>query len=316
MDLYSLYNVRFKNKKIDWWYNRLFIRLVNIFLPLYYYVSSFFFTRNLKKTNNLNDSSRYIVSLTTFPARINKVWLAIESILRQKEKPDAVILWLYKGEFKGKASLPKSLLRLEKWVHIEFCDDNLMPHKKYFYTLAKYPKANIITIDDDVIYPSYLIEDLKAYHKKYPASICSTITRTIKVENRTVCPYNEWVETENGINKSHKFLQIGVGGVLYPPNSLHKEVLNKKMIKEKALKADDLWLKVMGIKNGTEVVSITNFRQRKFLPIIIDNNPQLMDQNIGAGRNDKILRDLLDYYDLPDSIFGSRDSKGVNKRCS
>lgn len=312
MNIYTLYNFQLKNKKLNDLYERLFVRLVNLFLPVYYFISRLFLVEEFNEKKNLNKKDCYIVSLTSFPVRIKKVWLAIESLLRQKEKPDAIILWLSKREINGRSSLPKSLLRLEKWVHIEFCEDNLMPHNKYFHTMARYPKANIITVDDDVIYPPNLIGDLKDCHKKHPDSICSTITRAIKETDGKIHPYTEWNGTGKDIIRSHKFLQLGVGGVLYPPDSLHEEIFNKKILKQKALKADDLWLKMMSLKNDTKVVSLANTNQQKFLPIIFENDRQLMEVNIGDGQNDKVFRDLLNHYQLEDLIF-KQNKVSVNK---
>lgn len=304
MNIYTLYNFQFKNSTINNLYNRIFVRLANLLLPVYYIISGFFISRELRE-ENLNRKDCYIVSLTTFPDRIKKVWIAIESILRQQEKPDAVILWLSKQEFNERSSLPKSLLRLEKRLQIEFCDDNLMPHNKYFHTMLKYPKANIITVDDDVIYPPDLIGDLKGCHKKYPDSVCSTVTRSITKTNGEIDPYTDWKGTGEDLLRSHKLLQLGVGGVLYPPDSLHKEVFNKKILKQKALKADDLWLKIMSLKNDTKVVSLDHINRRKFLPVIFRNNKKLMEENIGERQNDKIFSDLLDHYELKNLIFNS-----------
>ncbi len=312
MNICSLYNLSFQNKKVNEWYNRLFVRVVNLFLPAYYYVSGFFLNRKLKESSDLNSPDKYIISLTSFPVRINTLWLVIESLLRQKEKPDAIMLWLYKEDFDGKSSLPKSLLRFEKWIQIKFCDENLKPHIKYFYTMKKYPEANIITVDDDVIYPSDLIRNLKKSHKKHPNSICSTTTRTIKINKGTIQSYSEWKKPVGPLKKSHQLQQLGVGGVLYPRDSLHKEVFNINALKQMALKADDLWLKVMSSKNNTAVVSLSNARHLKLLPVIIKNDNRLMESNIIEGQNDKVLKDIMNYYGLSSSIF--KDDSGPNTK--
>lgn len=185
----------------------------------------------------------------------------------------------------------------------QICDENLMPHIKYFYTMKKYPNANVITVDDDVIYPPDLIRDLKKSHKEHPNSICSTITCIIKIYKGTIRPYNEWKRPVGFLKKSHQLQQLGAGGVLYPPGSLHKEVFNINILKQKALKADDLWLKVMSLKNNTTVVSLPDGHHRKFFPVIIKNNRKLMDSNMKEGQNDKILKDIMNYYALSDSVF-------------
>lgn len=41
-----------------------------------------------------------IVSMTSYPARINTVHLAIRSLLAQKVLPDKIVLWLCKSDFR------------------------------------------------------------------------------------------------------------------------------------------------------------------------------------------------------------------------
>lgn len=299
---YKLYNKRISWKYFDRYYWRAIVRLLNISLKWFFKLEFRSESHSIETSENLNRSDKYIVSLTTFPKRIDYVWMVIESILRQTSKPDAIILWLARGEFEGKKSLPANLLKLEeRGLQIQFCEDNLMPHKKYFYTMRKYPKANVITVDDDVIYPPSLLSKLKEYHNQYPQSICSILTRSINIEDNTIQPYKSW-KIDNRFKKSPEVVQIGVGGVLYPPNSLHPEVLNQKTLKNIALKADDLWLKVMALKNDTEVTSLGHIYPRTHLPIIIEENKQLMDVNIGKDRNDKIFNDLLDWYSLRERV--------------
>ena len=57
---------------------------------------------------------KMVVSLTTFPLRIGKVHLTIQSILRQSRPADRVLLWLSKEEFPEEAQLPENLLRLKE----------------------------------------------------------------------------------------------------------------------------------------------------------------------------------------------------------
>ena len=84
--------------------------LANITIPIYYVL-----TINNKKYSLLGGelkSGRIIVTLTSFPARVNRLWLVIESLLRQSHKPDMIILWLSKDQFSNLDLLPRSLLKL------------------------------------------------------------------------------------------------------------------------------------------------------------------------------------------------------------
>src|SRR5690554_3540856 len=64
--------------------------VANFLLPLYFKLVNFFFPK--MHVLNSKDEIGLIVSFTSFPARIDNVWLVVESILRQSVKPDKIIL--------------------------------------------------------------------------------------------------------------------------------------------------------------------------------------------------------------------------------
>ena len=294
---YRIYFRRLGTKRLDDLCQDIKIRILNILLPVYFGLTGFISSYKLQKTPN--NKELLIVSLTSFPTRISKVWLAVETLLRQKVKPDKIILWLFNGEFKGKESLPKNLLKLEeRGLEIRFCSENLMPHLKYFYTMLEFPEANIITVDDDIYYPPDLIENLKYWHKIYPESIICAITRQILVLEGEIRPYKEWNYLHINTKPSFRNLTMGVGGTLYPKGSLHCNVFDVDVLKRLVLKTDDLWLKVMSLKNNTRIVSIAGEYSRFFIPIIFKNNLSLMDVNITGGNNDIVFKNLLEYFKI------------------
>jgi len=295
--LYRIYFFRFKNNKIDSIYNRIIIRLINLILPL-------LFTLNPIKSkldyNSSNSRPRIIVSLTSFPIRTKKVWLVIETLLMQKTKPDKILLWLYKGEFPDRTSLPKKLLNLEKrGLEIRFCNENLMPHKKYFYTMTEYPGSDVITVDDDVLYPDNLISNLLKYHNNFPEEIITTIGRKIKIIDNKIFPYKDWELISSGSKPSYQVIPIGAGGVYYPWGALHNDCFDIEKIKTYALNNSDLWLKIMSIKAETKIVCITGSYRKLFIPVIYRNNKTLMESNIGKGQNDKVCKKLIELYNIP-----------------
>ena len=298
---YRIYFKKFNIQWIDVKYNHFCIKMINKLFPLFYGFSK------PALSSQAVGKSQCIVSLTTFPARIEKVWLTIESILRQKHKPDAIILWLYKGEFDGKSSLPQNLLNLQKrGLQIRFCEDDLMPHKKYFYTMQEFPNACVITVDDDMIYPSDLLGNLIEAHKKFPSVICCSVARKINNGHAAMIPYNHWNDITETTNPGYNLLAIGAGGTLFPADSLNKELFNVKVLKKLALGADDLWLKTMSLLNNTKIVCIAGAYTRFPVPVIQKNNQRLMDGNIGQGQNDNVLNELLQYYHIPVSAFESQ----------
>lgn len=292
--IYRLHFIRFKNKRVDGYYKRLIGKLANVLLPLYYELSP-----GKKRTiGTSGDNPKLIVSLTSYPSRIDNVWLTIETILDQSVKPDAILLWLYRGETVCKDALPARLNALKKrGVQIRFCNDNLMPHKKYFYTMGEFPEATVITVDDDVFYPPDLIRKLLNCHQKHPRAICCVRARKITLdEDGKPNSYEQWINLHHNTRPSYLNMAIGVGAPLYPPGCLHKEAFNKDNLLKLSHTADDLWLKVMSLKKNTKVVALGGEYSRYYIPIKQKNKESLEDINVGKGHNDLIFARLVDHY--------------------
>ena len=134
--------------------------------------------------NTEKRDERIIVSLTSFPARIEKAYLAIKSIMLQEVKPDEIILWLSDKQFEG-VGIPATLKELEeKGLQIKFCED-LRGHKKYFELVkAQRPNELILTFDDDIIYPPDSIKKVIKYHKLYPNAIITNRGHEITFSNQ------------------------------------------------------------------------------------------------------------------------------------
>lgn len=269
-------------------------RMLDLFMPGY-------FIRTTSKAGyGLNTEGRdetYIVSLTSFPARIEDIWITIETILRQSFKPDKIILWLAEEQFPDK-KLPESLTKLtERGLTIEYCED-LRSHKKYYYAIQKFPEANIITVDDDVYYPGHFLRHLIDLHNSFPKAICANRAHKMVIENGTIRPYRKWQHNYKKILKPSPLLvQVGVGGVLYPPGSLSIDVFSKDVFKKICFHADDLWLKIMALKKRSLVV--TNRRYNKDLVSVgKTQREKLVNTNVLSGGNDEQLKSVLEHYEI------------------
>ena len=197
------------------------------------------------------------VSLTSFPARIAFVPQVINSILSQSVKPDRILLWLGEGQFPNKEKdLPAELVALkEKGLEIMWCDD-IRPHKKYFYTMQKYPDDITITVDDDVVYKEDTVETLlKSYHRFPFAVSCLRAHQITFGEDGSINGYRMWNRGVKNVHyPNHALLAVGVGGVLYPPHWSDSTLFDKDFIINNCLNADDLWLKANEIANNVPVV--------------------------------------------------------------
>ena len=134
---------------------------INNFLCWYYH--------NIKKKKiSSPDECDYVVSLTTYPARVGNVWRVIEMAANQRGIKDkyAICLYLIESEFEG-IDLPAKIKELQaRGLTVKFNKENLKCHNKYFYAFKDYPEKTIITIDDDLQYNHHTISKLVMFNKK------------------------------------------------------------------------------------------------------------------------------------------------------
>lgn len=206
-------------------------------------------------------AKRNIISLTTFPARINTVHHVVRTLLSQTVPADMVVLWLAPEQFPNReADLPQNLLELvANGLSVEWCPD-IKSYKKLVPALQKFPNDNIITVDDDVLYPANMLAELIKTHNKYPDDICAHRVRKINIHNNDVLPYKTWRLSEvRGLLNTHfrasyDILPNGCGGILYPARSLDSDVLKSDLFMELCRHQDDVWFWAMAVKNNRKIV--------------------------------------------------------------
>ncbi len=307
-----LYNVYYKIeakssflRKIKYFEAQRFVvrRLVNILLPFYYRFTCNNPDYSLGKCDK--KSGRIIVSFTSFPKRINKVWFVVERILRQTLKPDKLILWLSKEQFPTLDFLPKKLLNQQKrGLEIVLVEGNIRSHKKYYYAIKEYPEDYIITIDDDIIYKTNLIQNLVEAEKKNPGCICSGARELPTYKNGILQPYNKWfINCYKEWSKKNEFLDANPGkkyffltgiGTIYPPHSLYEDICNIELALKLCPLADDVWLNTMARLKGTNVIFVPGFD--RYREVDFSNNVKLWSVNGWLGLNDIQIEFTRKYY--------------------
>ncbi|MDE5824867.1 MAG: hypothetical protein K2H91_09340 [Lachnospiraceae bacterium] len=200
---------------------------------------------------------KIIVSLTSFPARINIVDITIKSLLMQSLKPDEIILWLAKEQFPGKENgLPDKVLELKKHgLTINWCDD-IKSYKKLIPALRMYPEDIIVTADDDVYYERHWLKRLYLGYLKAPDYVhCHRISKFYIKDNEYKMKKGEF-EVYPFPSYLHKL--TGVGGVLYPPHILYQEVLDEEKFRKFAPTNDDIWFWLMAVLNDAKINVVKN----------------------------------------------------------
>ncbi|HLV40379.1 hypothetical protein [Xanthomarina sp.] len=298
--LYNFYLTRKplkkENKLISWFHWQLY-KYLKVNLVRYYKRVSF----NLLGVDATSD---VIVSLTSFPARIDVVHLAIKSILNQTQKPKKIVLWLGEEYFPmGEDVLPSSLLALKSLgLEIAFCED-IKAHTKYYYAFQKYPNNLIVTVDDDIIYPINLLKNLRGTYQKYPHCVVANRVRNMKIENDIIKPYRQWgINRLNTRGPSKKLFATGVGGVLYQPGFFLKSFFDIEGIKKTNCIGDDIWLKAGQVTNNIPVV-FTDYYFKPFIEIPESQTESLNSKNVFGSDNDRQIKDVFEYFGISQESF-------------
>lgn len=241
-----------------------------------------------------------IVSLTTYGKRLYDVATTIESIMQGSMLPNRLILWLEEGL--KDTELPFSLqCQQERGLQIEYCKD-LRSYKKLIPAMKAYPDAIIVTLDDDLLYESDLLENLLRSYKQHPTSISASRIHTIVLgpDHRPIL-YKDWKLCQWSDEASPLNFFTSGGGTLFPPHCFDEEVFNEEVFMSICQCADDIWFNAMALKRGTPVVkSFTHSNRGE--DYTINNNVQDVGltniNNYDRHLNDTQLKAVFEQYEL------------------
>lgn len=246
--------------------------------------------------NSENRKHKVIISLTTYGRRINNVDLTIRSLFDQTHKADVIILNLAESEFSPN-TIPRSLQALKNHGLIINYTADTRSYKKLIPTLSLYPNDFIITVDDDVLYPTFLVEYLmNAYHAR-PDTIHGFRGYRILQNNKKIAPYDKWQKCRHA-DCGNDIMLTGVGGVLYWPGCFHPDITRQDLFMSLTPTSDDLWFKAMTALCGVASHCINHKGQFKKSFIYTNNSihQPLSKQNKDLGENDKAITNLINHY--------------------
>jgi hypothetical protein len=259
---------------------------------------------------------KVIVSLTSYPARIPRIHYTIISLLKQTIKPDEIILWLGNEQFHNKNDdLPKELLKLQDHgLTIKYCKD-IRSYKKLIPALHEYPEDIIVTADDDAVYKETWLKKLVDSYKQDKTSIhCHSAHRITLKQDGVPHNYLDWLgdyyndQEKQGNNLN---LQRGTFGVLYPPHTLYKDILNEDLFMKLSPQGDDLWFWTMATLSGTKICVV---KDRDCLSVDLSaltyesimGLEGLRSINVYQDYNDVQIKQIFDYYPQLCSILTSK----------
>lgn len=251
--------------------------------------------------NKNSSQEKIIVSLTSFPEAIPYAAEAIRSILKGSLLPDKIVLYLDTQKFPdGKLPPELEALKAETTIfEVRFDPAEIRSYKKLIPALRDFPNDVIVTIDDDICYYPDMLSKLVKIHKQIPDAIIAHRVRRVGLD----LPYRKWRKYKfyDFIFKKYHFdyhaMQTGVGGVLYPPHSLDKTMLDEKLFMKLAPTNDDIWFWAAAVSHRTYIIPVPGWH-RKTIEIGKPKQFALKTVNLKCGddRNRKALDNILEYY--------------------
>lgn len=196
-----------------------------------------------------------IVSLTSSPRRFPTLTLTLKTLLTQTVRPDSVVLWLTPQEH---AQLPGEVRSL-RGVTIRHAP-GIGCYKKIVPALLRCPGAFIAVADDDIYYPADWLSDLTAaYDPRRKEIPCHHALRIVRTRTGVASPFH-WPAYDHPTASQVTFPVCG-GGVLYPPYSLHPDVVRPDLFQALSPTSVDLWLFWMAQRAGYRYCKIKSRRE-------------------------------------------------------
>lgn len=231
-----------------------------------------------------------VVSFTSFPKRIGYTVNVIENVARQTRKADKVLLYLAPTQFPNREDdLPPALLEQVKkgMVELRWVRD-IRSHKKYHYVMQEFPDSAIVTLDDDLVYPDDMLENLYHCYLCHPDKVSAMRAHLTVVDEAggLILGYNRWVKEYRGATylPSPQLFVTSGAGTLFPPRVLHPLALDLDTAWNLCPHADDVWLNMMTLLNDRCVVLAVDDFTMKNMPG--SQEEALQTINVDENQND------------------------------
>jgi hypothetical protein len=226
--------------------------------------------------------------MTTHGDRFRRVHLVIALIALGKMRPHRLILWLDNPAHHDALTRPLSKLQ-QRGLEIYLCE-NFGPHTKYWPYVSGLDDTvenDLVTADDDVVYPSWWLERLVTAARANRSVISAHRAHRISLRGDALAPYLEWLPVTS-TEPSHLNFATGVSGVLYPPR--FQALLRKEgeAFKQRSASADDVWINAVAAKHGWRVRQVDQ-RSRLFPNLWGSQSTNLFRQNVLNLGNDAQL---------------------------
>src|SRR5699024_8049289 len=113
--------------------------------------------------------------------------------------------------------------------------------------------------DEDIFYPSFIIENLLKEYKEYPDCIICTRGYSVVKNKNNISSYNNWELLYRHYAPSSSIFHTSGGGTLYNPSTFIDDVLDKDVFLEHCKYADDIWLNIQAQRSNILTVKTKGY---------------------------------------------------------
>ena len=194
-----------------------------------------------------------IVSLTSYPPCFPTLHLSLRTLLNQSISPDRIVLWIAHRDL---ALLPPKVLALqERGIEIRPCAD-LRSFKKIVPAVEQFPESYIVTADDDLYYGRDWLEMLLSSVGTGTSDVVARIVHRPSFEEERMRSFTAWplnvIDDQAHAPSSDLFCGSGAGA-LFPPGSLHPDLVRRDLFERLTPNCDDSWITWMIHRQGTKI---------------------------------------------------------------
>lgn len=250
---------------------------------------------------------KVIVSITTIPKRMERFKENIPSILNQKYPFDVLMINIPDTTTNEETIFYNSIRELDNRIIINKVDDCWRSCNKLIPTLKLFPDDIIITMDDDIYYPSDCVGTLMRQHIKTPDCIIAQETNPLIIEGDRI--RNIYAVDIKLMQKS--WARYLSNCCLFPPHVFDgTELFNyDKMMEVTKGSHDEFWFWINSTLNGVMVIGLNYVKHFRFNTISEwnDGEYRLCDINTDP--------DIIQYHEEQlNKLYGEQILKLTDER--
>lgn len=259
-----------------------------------------------KKPIPTNDKANFIVSIASYPKRDPLLPAVFQALSEQTYPPKKYVLVLSEEDYPSR-NIPEYLEKLEsRGIEILWNRNNPYAVKKLVPVVEKYPDLAVVTLDDDIIYHKYVLQNLT--DNEYAANnyVVGHVGKAMHRSKTDIKMFYRIAKEVDEKTPTEEVYLIGWGGIYYPPKSLDSKFMNKKQINEIVPgRGSDFWFWAAAISQGTKQACIGIPKKFKLgIPIPLNEKTKPKDMP-DLNKLEERFQRTVDYFEIRAKLIDS-----------